>query len=436
MRHGQVRRESLLYVVVAATRPRYCGILLVAALWLTAGLVCPGGRLAAQKRKHTPPPPPFASLFPLEETWTITLPALPAAPAAHDGSRIYVPLVSEMLVALDWRNGDTVWSVPLKATSAPVPANGVVYVAAGDAVHALDAATGAARWTAPIAGRAGLIRLAGARVLAIGTGAITAFDAASGAPQWTQSLDDAGDPLGAVVSGEAVFVSFAKGAVRRIGAGDGRVAWSRMFDGRPSPPLQVEDSVYVGATDNRFYALASKDGKVRWSWRTGGDVIGAVADVSVNSRAANARAANSDTANSKAATPKAVYYASLDAVVRAVNPGNGHQRWKRDGGTRAVAPPLALDGSILVAGLTPALSGFAPLTGAPQGTFDLPGEGGEVHGTPLVTETLAPRAVAVVIVLKDGRAFGLRALSLMFNESAPQLLLALPGAPLPRERLP
>ena len=60
-------------MVVAATRPRYCGVLLVAALWLTAGAICPGGRLAAQNRKRLPPPPPFASLFPLEEAWTITL---------------------------------------------------------------------------------------------------------------------------------------------------------------------------------------------------------------------------------------------------------------------------------------------------------------------------------------------------------------------------
>jgi hypothetical protein len=73
------------------------------------------------------------------------------------------------------------------------------------------------------------------------------------------------------------------------------------------------------------------------------------------------------------------------------------------------------------------------LTGTPQGTFDLPGE---LHGAPLVSEALSPRAVAVAVVLKDGRAYGLRALSLMFNESAPQPLLSLPGKPLTRERLP
>jgi len=119
-----------------------------------------------------------------------------------------------------------------------------------------------------------------------------------------------------------------------------------------------------------------------------------------------------------------------------VNAGNGHQQWKRDGGTRAVAPPIALDGSVVVPGLTPMLSGFAPLTGIPQGTFDLPGEPGELSGTPIVSSTLVPRAVAVAVVLKDGRAYGLRALALMFNESAPQPLTALPGKPLTRERLP
>jgi len=44
--------------------------------------------------------------------------------------------------------------------------------------------------------------------------------------------------------------------------------------------------------------------------------------------------------------------------------------------------------------------------------------------------------VAVAVVLKDGRAYGLRSLSLMFNENAPQPLTTLPGKSLTRERLP
>jgi len=400
-------------VVVAATRPRYCGVLLVAALWLTAGLVCPDGRLAAQKAKRTPPPPPFAALFPLEEAWMITLPAPPSAPAAHDGTRLFVPLSSGQLVALDWQHGDSLWSVALKASSAPVVAQGTIYVAGDGQVYALDAATGATRWSAPAPAPVSLVVLADARVLGVGATIAAAFDAASGAPSWTRPLDDAGAPVGAVTTADALFLTAAKGATRRLALFDGQIVWTHMVEGRPSPPLVVKESVYVGDTANRFHALDAKNGKARWSWRTGGDVIGAAAD--------------------GGAEPKAVYYASLDAVVRAVNPGNGNQQWKRDGGTRAVAPPLALDGSVVVPGLTPKLSGFAPLTGIPQGTFDLPGE---LSGTPIVSPTLVPRTVAVAVVLKDGRAYGLRALSLMFNESAPQPLTALPGKPLTRERLP
>jgi len=398
---------------VAATRPRYCGVLLVAALWVTAGLVCPEGRLAAQKSKRTPPLPPFASLFPLEEAWMITLPAPPAAPAAYDGAHLFVPLSSGQLVALDWQHGDTFWSVAFKASSAPVIAQGTIYVAGEGQLHALDAATGTVLWSARAPAPVSLVVLAAGRVLAVGATIAAAFDAGSGAPSWTQPLDDAGEPVGTAATADALFVTFAKGATRRLALADGQIVWTHMVDGRPSPPLVVEESVYVGDTANRFHALDAKSGKTRWSWRTGGDVIGAAVDGSAH--------------------PKAVYYASLDAVVRAVNPGNGNQRWKRDGGTRAVAPPIALDGTVVVAGLTPTLSGFAPLTGIPQGTFDLPGE---LSGSPIVNPTLVPRAVAVAVVLKDGRAYGLRALSLMFNETVPQPLTVLPGKPLTRERLP
>ena len=54
----------------------------------------------------------------------------------------------------------------------------------------------------------------------------------------------------------------------------------------------------------------------------------------------------------------------------------------------------------------------------------------------LAQALFAPRSVALVVALKDGRAYGLRALSLMFNESAPPAAFELPGKTLTRERLP
>jgi outer membrane protein assembly factor BamB len=338
---------------------------------------------------------------------------------------VYVPLASRdgrddepdrpsTLVALDWQTGDTVWSVPLAVTSPLLTADGGIYVGVGDSLRALDGTAGAERWRAQSAGTVlALARAAGGPIVAAGAGFVQAFEANTGRAIWTRQLPPAGDATGVALSGTAAFVGYGDGRLVALALADGREIWNRALGGRPSPPLAHERSVYVGATDNRFYAFDAKDGDVRWSWRIGGDVVGATADL------------------------KAVYYSSLDAVVRAVNPGNGHQRWKRDGGTRAVATPLILDGSLLVAGLSPALSAFHPLTGVPQGTFELPGEPpGEISGAPLVAGTLVPRTVSVAVVLKDGRAYGLRSLSLMFNEQAPQPLPALPGKSLTRERLP
>ena len=287
--------------------------------------------------------------------------------------------------------------------------DGVVYVGAGDTLHALDPATGAGHWTSHAGGTLLALALAGSRVLGVGAGIAHAFDAGSGRELWTRTLPAAGEPTGLAVSATALFAAYGDGRIVALALADGRELWARPIDGRPSAPLLVGDALFVGTTERQFYSLDAGSGKVRWAWRTGGDVTGAAADA------------------------KAVYYTSLDAVVRAVNPGNGHQRWKRDAGTRAPAPPIVLDGSVLVTGLSPVLSGFAPQTGAPLGTFELPGE---VSGLPLVRDTLTPRRVALVVVLKDGRAYGLRSMTLQFNEAAPQPLAALPGQPLARERLP
>ena len=117
------------------------------------------------------------------------LPARPAAPAAHDRARAYVPLASKTLVALDWQTGDTVWSVPLAGTTAPLPADGVIYVGAGDALHALDGATGARRWSGGAAGT--ILRLArtgGGQIVAAGAGFVQTFDEKTGKEIWSGAL--------------------------------------------------------------------------------------------------------------------------------------------------------------------------------------------------------------------------------------------------------
>ncbi len=383
----------------------------IAALWLTGTMLCPEAADAGQtaRRKKIIPTPPFAQLLPAEQAWSITLPAPPAAAATSDDARVFVPLTSSELIAIAWETGETIWTVPLASVSPPVVGDQVLYVAAADTLHALDAATGVEHWSVPTGGPLGVLRVLGPLVIGSRQGHAQAFEAATGRTQWTQMLPPSGEPTGLAATSDGLVVAFADGAVVSLSLTDGHVQWRQMLPGRLSAPAVADDYVYLGSTDNNFYSLDARTGKTRWTWRTGGDVVGATGDL------------------------KAVYYASLDTVVRAVNRGNGHQRWKRDIRTRPLVPPLALDGSVLVTGLTPTLSTLAPLTGAPLGMYAAPGE---MFGPPLVSAALKPRRVGLVIVLKDGRALGLRPEALLFNEGARQPLQALPGKTVPRERLP
>ena len=123
---------------------------------------------------------------------------------------------------------------------------------------------------------------------------------------------------------------------RPVGAADRRAARARRSLRRGLALRRLDRQA---ASTRSTPATASRAGR----GGPGGDVTGADADA------------------------KAVYYTSLDAVVRAVNPGNGHQRWKRDVGTRAPVGPIALDGTVLVTGLSPCSSAFEPLKGTPLG---------------------------------------------------------------------
>ena len=94
MRHGEFEKRrrrtpvtaatgSLLYVVVTAVRPRYCGLAAVVApatsvVVLATSIVVSSITLDAQGRpRRLPPPKPATLLLPAEPAWTVSLPASP-----------------------------------------------------------------------------------------------------------------------------------------------------------------------------------------------------------------------------------------------------------------------------------------------------------------------------------------------------------------------
>jgi len=81
-------------------------------------------------------------------------------------------------------------------------------------------------------------------------------------------------------------------------------------------PSFTRDRVFVGSNTNLLFALDNANGRLAWRWKTGGDVIGTSGDAKGGA-----------------------YYASLDNVLRAVNRGNGNQRWIKEIPTRPLLPP-------------------------------------------------------------------------------------------------
>jgi hypothetical protein len=175
----------------------------------------------------------------------ITLPTLPGGPGGTRGTRVFVPLVSQRLVAFDWEHGNDLWSIPLAVTSAPVPANGVVYVAAAIAIHALDAATGAAPGGAPSrhAGRA--VRLAA------NAWSRSARGSQRSRRRRARAMEPAARrrrrPVGAAITADSLLATFAKGAVLRVALADGRVMWTHTIGGRAESPPRGERIPYTSA---------------------------------------------------------------------------------------------------------------------------------------------------------------------------------------------
>jgi hypothetical protein len=149
----------------------------------------------------------------------------------------------------------------------------------------------------------------------------------------------------------------------------------------------------------------------------GGDVIGAAVDGDV------------------------AFFGGLDNLLRAVNRGNGNQRWKQPTPTRPIAPPQTFGGIVTVFGVSPAIAAFNAKTGAPLGTYVIPTVAGATtepvpKGPPIIDPDLRPFRVAFVVVASDGRAIGLRPTGMMFRDPPTVPLAELPGKQLPRERSP
>ena len=385
---------------------------LLLLITLFTSSVCLGAE--PKKKKLQPIPLP---LVPAVQEWIATLDDLPSAGGAMDAERVYIPLQPEHIVALSRVTGSKLWTRDIESKWPPLVIGDAVFIVASDEIHALDAATGNERWriafdhqlTAPLTATAASI------IGVADNGLVVAFAPDDGRTIWMRELGAVSRFAPALDGMRAIF-ALDDSRVVALQVMDGRIEWEQKLDGKLNQPSFAHDRVFVGTNTNYLYAMDNQNGRLAWKWKTGGDVIGTSGDAKGGA-----------------------YYASLDNVLRAVNRGNGNQRWIKEIPARPLMPPQTLGGGItyeeivVITGATSEIDAFAAKTGALVGMYQPPSD---LQGPPLIDPVLQPYQVAMVVITRDGRAIGLKPSAMLLQEPVSTPLSAeLPGRRLERERI-
>jgi outer membrane protein assembly factor BamB len=177
-------------------------------------------------------------------------------------------------------------------------------------------------WSFAAAGNAPAIA-GGVLYLATGAG-IQALDAESGAPLWLyQDTNVSSAPT--VANGLVYFASY--NDVVAIDAGTGQFAWSHSTGGTVATPAVDGDTLLAGSSDNFLYALDALTGALRWKFF----VRSEVRDV-------------------PAIAGGRVYFEAYDFQVFALTVKTGHKVWSTSVDFIAQAPPVVANGLVYATG--------------------------------------------------------------------------------------
>jgi outer membrane protein assembly factor BamB len=349
-------------------------------------------------------PSPF---FPLGIVWEAPLASAPAAWPAFDDRQAYVPLRSGALTAVSLDSGQVRWSVRLATTVPPAAGEGAVFVATDEDLVALDQADGSVRWRVKLDGRcsAPLLWDTGWLIASLDSGEVAAFRGDNGRALWRVQT---GGQLRIVpaIGGDRLYVPTENGRLLALELASGSTRWERQLGDAVAEILPLDDRLFVGSKDNFFYCLSTRDGRLRWRWRVGADVVGApVVD--------EAR----------------VYFAAMDNLLRALDRGHGAQRWRMPLPTRPFSGPNVVGDVVIVAGLGDQVTAYLGRNGGFGGRLLAPGE---IVAPFHVVEGVTPDEHLLFILTGEGVLYAAR------HRVEPPIvpLELLPGVPMPLEGPP
>lgn len=308
-----------------------------------------------------------AQVLPDVLVWSVFTAGPPVGGPVISGSMIVVPLhpragsgESGAVAGHHLADGAHVWTTELAAEK-PLAADAErVYVAAGEAIHALDSRTGAVQWRVPLGGAPTAAPLTeGGWLIAAAAGQVLAVRTSDGAVIWRQQTGPV--EFRPALDGDLLVVSVIDAHVLALDVQTGAERWRCDLGSSPSEPLVIGGRVYVGSHDKRFYTIDARSGRILSPQFVGARVVG--------------RAAVDE---------RHVYFAALDNVLWAVDRGHGAIKWRQGLKYRPAAGPAVLAGRVLVPGRIDTLPAFDAVRGTVAGSIAFPAR---LVQLPLLTPT-------------------------------------------------
>jgi outer membrane protein assembly factor BamB len=281
----------------------------------------------------------------VQPVWTLALNNPIVVPPVYDATRAFFAIDGDRLVAYDVMSGEQRWLVSARPVVEPAIGDGLIYVVEPESLTALRAGDGSRAWQVPLADEPAVPPVwdNGWLLVCTKAGQLLVFRGTDGQQMWRRDLEAPARARPALAL-DRIYAPTADGRVVALQVETGEPLWERRIGGAPNDVLALDERIFVGSTDHFFYCLLAKGGEIDWRWRTGADIIGRpIADGS------------------------RVYFVALDNVLRALNQKSGSQQWMRPLPLRPAWGPVAAGSTILVAGLTTSVRGFAMKDGAPAG---------------------------------------------------------------------
>ncbi len=293
-----------------------------------------------------PPAPP--AVFPLKPAWTTPVSDFVEGALATDRRRLFAITRDGIVRAFDPATGQVLWQSEQSTGTLAASETALILRLVDGTVKSLAPAEGTARWEAA-SGIVGDLPpvLDGDRVFIAGKG-MAALDIATGHVVWSASADPTvtAPPVAAV---SRLLAGEEDGTLRCRDRASGVSLWKlRTRSALLAPPVVDPERrrLYLGTTDRRILEVGLEKGKKGWAWKVGADVEGP-----------------------GLLHERRVLFTAFDAVLYALNQGNGDLVWRAPLPSRPLSGPLLSGATVLVACHEKDVIGFDVKTGRPVGNL-------------------------------------------------------------------